>query len=321
MSGKGSAPPWSTAPSAWRPESVQAGEWRVTALLDGTMRLDGGSMWGVVPRVLWEKWTPPAADNTIALALRPFLAERGAVKAVIEPGIGGRWEEKWRTLYAIERPVTLESSLAACGLGPLDVTHVIASHCHFDHCGGWVVEREGELAPLFPRARHLAPRIEVEVARKPDHVRRASYRAEDVTPIEEAGLLETYDFEEPGGSVELLPGIRAHQAAGHSDGVCVLTIGEDGPGETAIFWADVVPTTHHIQPPYIMAYDLDVPRSFESRARWLERAARQGWIGLFYHDIAHAFGRVRREGKRYAFEPVRGEPVAGEPRSPGATGC
>jgi glyoxylase-like metal-dependent hydrolase (beta-lactamase superfamily II) len=130
-------------------------------------------------------------------------------------------------------------------------------------------------------------------------VRRASYRPDDVLPLERAGLLETYE-----GEAELLPGLRVHEAAGHSDGVSVITIGTDGPGAGAIFWADVVPTSHHIQPAYIMAYDIDVPRSFASRSAWLERAARSGWTGLFYHDEHHAFGRVRRAGKRYEFDAV-----------------
>ncbi len=297
--------------AAWKPRTVRAGDWRITALSDGTMRLDGGSMWGVVPRTMWEKLTPPAEDHTIPIALRPFLAERGDVKAVIEVGIGERWEEKWRSIYSIEREVTLESSLRACGVAPEEVTHVVASHCHFDHIGAQVVRRNGKLVPLFPNARHFAPKIEIEVAKHPDHVRRASYRPEDVVPIEEAGLLEAYQCDS-GAGAELLPGIRAHDASGHSDGVSVITINEGGPGDTAIFWADVVPTSHHIQPPYIMAYDIDVPRSFESRSKWLQRAAREGWIGLFYHDIDHPFGRIRREGKRYAFDPISGEPKLGQ---------
>ena len=294
---------------AWVRRCVSVGDWRITALSDGTMRLDGGSMWGVVPRTIWEHMTPPADDNTILLALRPFLVERGDVKAVIEPGLGDRWEEKWRSIYRIDRSTTLESSLRACGVSPDEVTHMIASHCHFDHVGAMVVERDGRLVPLFPNARHFAPRIEIEVARDPDHVRRASYRPEDVLPIEEAGLFEPYE-----GDAELVAGIRAHDASGHSDGVSVITIDEDdgpdgpgGTGETAIFWADVVPTSHHVQPPYIMAYDIDVVRSFESRSRWLARAAEGGWLGLFYHDADHAFGRIRREGRRYAFEPVAGQ--------------
>ncbi len=302
------------------PRRVRAGPWTITALTDGAMWLDGGSMWGVVPKTLWARLTPPADDNTIRLALRPFLAERGGDRVVIEVGIGDRWEEKWRSIYRFERATTLVDALAACGLAPKDVTHVVASHCHFDHVGAQVVLRDGELVPLFPNARHFAPALEIAIAKDPGHVRRASYRADDVVPVERAGLLEGFgsperDAAHQGASRELLPGLRVHDASGHSDGVHVVTLNEDGPGETAIFWSDVVPTSHHVQPAYIMAYDLDVARSFESRSRWLELAADGGWIGLFYHDPEHAFGRVRRDpgrgGTRYAFEPLEGERVPG----------
>ena len=301
------APVASTAGPPWERRVVRAGEWRITSLTDGFMRLDGGGMWGVVPANLWRRMTPPAEDNTILLAMRPFLAERGDVRAVIEVGIGARWEEKWRSIYHIERETTLVDALGACGVAPADVTHVIASHCHFDHIGAQVVERDGELVPQFPNARHFAPAIEVEVAKNPDHIRRGSYRPDDVVPIERAGLLEPME-----GDAEPVPGIRFHEAAGHSDGVGVVTVNEDADGDTAIFFADVVPTAHHLQPPYIMAYDIDVPRSFESRSRWIERAADAGWLGLFYHDVDHAFGRVVREGKRFGFEPVAGSSVAAE---------
>jgi glyoxylase-like metal-dependent hydrolase (beta-lactamase superfamily II) len=306
--------PASVASLSWTPRRVQAGEWTITALSDGFLRLDGGSMWGVVPASLWREMTPPAADNTILLALRPFLAQRGALNVVIEGGVGGRWEDKWKRVYHIERDErvgTLESTLRACGVAPEEVTHVVASHAHFDHIGALVqagpADRGGAPAPLCPNARHLIPAIEVEAAKHPDHVRRASYRAEDVVPLEAAGLLDAY--EAPLEGVELLPGLRAYDASGHSDGVCVLTLNEEsGDGDdTAIFWADVVPTTHHVQPPYIMAYDLDVTRSYESRSRWLARAAHGGWIGMFYHDVDAAFGRVRRPDAarvRYAFEPL-----------------
>ncbi len=291
--------PASNAPVKWKPRTIRAGEWEITALSDGHLRLDGGSMWGVVPANLWRKMTPPAEDNTILLALRPFLARRGDMRVVIEPGIGERWEPKWREIYHIERDQTLERTLAAVGVAPRDVTHVIASHCHWDHIGAQVVDDHGSLAPLFPNARHFAPKVEIEMAKKPGHARSGSYRAEDVEPLERAGLLEGY-----AGDVELLPGIRAHVLGGHSDAVAVITINEEGPGETAVFWSDVVPTAHHIQPAYIMAYDLDVVRSFEQRSAWLERAANKGWIGMLYHDVDHAFGRVVRAKKRYEFEPL-----------------
>lgn len=297
----GSERPLGTA-EAWRPERVDLGGWTVTALSDGFMRLDGGAMWGVVPAAIWRPLTPPAEDNTIRLALRPFLLEgkdaegRGA-RVVVEPGIGDRWGEKQRRIFHLDRRPAIEETLARVGVPPADVTHVVATHCHWDHVGAQVVEREGALRPRFPNARHFAPRIEVETASDPGHLRRASYRAEDVEPIRAAGLLETFE-----GRQELLPGLVVHELGGHSDGVSVVTIA--GANDTAIFWGDVVPTTHHVQPPYIMAYDLDPARSFDVRSEWIRRASERSWIGLFYHDEEHGFARLRREARRYRAEPL-----------------
>jgi len=295
-------PPASREPVPWRRRTIRVGDWEVTPLSDGHLRLDGGSMWGVVPASMWRAWTPPAADNTILLALRPFLAVRGKDVVVIEVGVGRRWASKWRDVYGIVPTDTLEGTLGACGLAPGDVTHVVASHCHWDHIGAQVVERGGRLEPLFPNAAHFAPAIEIDVAISPGEVRAASYRAEDVEPIRARGMLTAYR-----GVFDPLPGLRCHVLGGHSDGVSVITLDEDAPGETAIFWSDVVPTAHHIQPPYIMAYDLDVARSFEVRSSWLARAAEKGFLGLFYHDVDHAIGRLERvqgHKTRYAFTAV-----------------
>ena len=176
---------------------------------------------------------------------------------------------------------------------------MIASHCHWDHIGSLVVGSDEDLRPLFPNAIHYMPEVEVEMLKHADHARRASYRLEDLLPIEEAGLLETFE-----GETELLDGVVAEVVGGHSDGVSIITVNRTGEGATAAFWADVVPTTHHIQPPYIMAYDIDVVRSFNQRSALLELAANEGWIGLFYHDADEAFGRVSRAGKRYEFLPL-----------------
>lgn len=294
----------SLEPPVWEPRAVQLGEWRVTALCDGFMRLDGGSMWGVVPQNLWRRMTPPLEDNTILLALRPFLLERGDDKVVLEVGIGDRWTEKQRAMYHILPTTSLGESLATLGLAPTDVTHVIASHNHWDHIGHQVVERDGQLVPFFPNARHFASAREALNAKLGAHARAGSYRAEDTTVIEEAGLLETFE-----GQAELLPGVRVHEVGGHSQGVSLVTINEGGGVDTGIFWSDVVPTTHHIQPPYIMAYDVDVVLSFEQRTKWLARACDGGWLGLFYHDVDHAFGRLVRDGRRYGLELVEGEPA------------
>jgi len=292
--------PASIVPPPYRARSLRAGGWDVTELSDGFLRLDGGGMWGVVPATMWRALTPPDADNRILIALRPFLARKGEIVAVIECGIGARWDAKKRTIYGIEAATGLAESLARCGVRPEQVTHVVASHAHWDHFGAAVVERGGALAPLFPNARHYLPKIEIANALNPDHVRRASYRAEDVEPLARAGLLVAYE-----GSAEIVPGLRAHVLGGHSDGVAVITLDEERD-DGAIFWSDIVPTAHHVQPPYIMAYDIDVARSFEVRAKWIARAAERGWIGLFYHDVDTAFGRIEKDGKRYRVVAMAG---------------
>jgi glyoxylase-like metal-dependent hydrolase (beta-lactamase superfamily II) len=285
----------------WQPRAVEVAGWRITELCDGRLRLDGGAMWGVVPKKLWQERTPAALDNTIGLALRPFLCEREGLRVLVEGGIGARGEERWRALYEIEQPPTLRSSLARLGWEPEDITHVVASHAHFDHIGALVEECSGSLVPLCPRAPHFIPSVEVEVAKRPDHVRRASYRAEDVLPLEAAGCLRPL-----ADGATIVPGLRFHEASGHSDGVGVFTFGDERSSDTAIFWSDVVPTTHHAEPAYIMAYDIDVPRSFASRSHWIERAAASGWTGLFYHDDAHAFARLERRGRRHVAVPISG---------------
>lgn len=279
---------------------MTAGSWTITALSDGWLRLDGGSMWGVVPKALWSAWTPAAEDNTILLALRPFLAERGGARVLVEPGVGDRWSPKLARIYGLIRTPTLRASLRAVGVAPESITHVIGTHAHWDHVGAWVEERGGALAPVFPGARHYLPEIERDVARDADAVRAASYRAEDVEPIARAGILTALT-----GRTEIVPGLRVHVLGGHSDGVSVVTFDEHRD-DGSIFWSDVVPTAHHVQPAYIMAYDLDVARSHAVRSEWIARAADRGWTGCFYHDVDHAFGRVRRDGKRYAVDTVPG---------------
>jgi len=280
----------------WHSCTAQVDGWKITALCDGFLRLDGGAMWGVVPAAFWRAMTPPAEDNTILLALNCFLAERGEHKVLIEGGVGDRWNEKLRGIYHINNNPSITQALETVGVASEEVTEIVLSHCHWDHCGALVVEKDGQLVPRFPGVPVYAPAIEIAACQNPDPVRAASYRAEDLEALEQAGLLTGYQ-----GTTEILPGIEAHELGGHSDGVSVILIGEGS--DRAIFWADVVPTTHHIQPPYIMAYDLDVARSYSARSEWIGRAADEGWLGLFYHDPEISMARIERSGKHFVVAP------------------
>ncbi len=291
------APSADAQPPAWSPHELEAGGWRITNLFDAYFRLDGGAMWGVVPKNLWKRMTPPAEDNTIHLAARPYLAEKDGMKVVIEGGMGDRWSEKLAGIYHLDRPeaTSLSGTLGALGHSLESIDHVVCSHCHFDHIGALVVERGDELVPLFPNARVHFPAAELIAARTPEHPRRASYRADDIEPLVAAGLVDLHEED-----TELLPGLTLHQVGGHSEGMTVALFGEGMDGPKAAFWGDLIPTTHHIQPPYIMAYDVDVPRSFEMRTKWLARAADEGMVTLSYHDPLRPFTRLVRDGRRYA---------------------
>ena len=278
--------------SAATPDPIEVGGWTLEPLLEGSLRLDGGAMWGVVPKNLWQAWTPAAEDNTIALAARPFLARRGDHVVVIEAGVGARWDQKKRAYFHLDGG-HLEAALAARGVKPEEVTHTVASHAHWDHIGAWVVERDGREEPLFPKARHHLSALEIRRCLDPEPVRRASYRALDLEALEARGLLEPFS-----GERELLPGLSVLEVGGHSAGISVILIGDRG-GPRAVFWSDVCPTSHHIQPPYIMAYDLDVLRSFEQRSRLFAEAAQQGWLSLFFHDPQRAAGRLVQDGPRF----------------------
>ncbi|MCA9001944.1 MAG: MBL fold metallo-hydrolase, partial [Planctomycetes bacterium] len=270
-----------------KPQPVKLGDWTLTVVRDGFFRLDGGAMWGVVPQAIWREMTPPAEDNTIRMALNCFLAERGDVKVLIEGGVGDRWSDKHRAMYHLDRAQNLRRSLAALDLKPEDITHAVASHCHWDHVGAWVEEVDGELKPLMPNAKHYAPEAEIAQCLNPDAIRRASYRAEDLQALLDADLLMGFT-----GETQLIEGLTTHVLGGHSSGVSVIRLDGGSPADQAIFWADVVPTAHHIQPPYIMAYDMNAEVSYHVRSEWLERAAQGGWLGLFYHDPETPFGRI-----------------------------
>ena len=250
-------------------------------------------MWGVVPRVLWESWTPPREDHTIRLAMRCFLAERGDTRVLIEGGAGRRWDPKLHERYRLE-PVGLDAALSELGVDPDSITDAIGSHAHWDHIGGFLRETDDGPVPILKNARHWLAKVEVERCLEPEPARRASYRSSDIQPLLDANCVHT--FEE---RTEIAPGLVIESHGGHSAGTSVVWVG-DPDSQRAVFWSDVLPTTHHVQPAFIMAFDLDVHRSFQVRRSLFERAAEEQAIGLFYHDPKVAFARIERDGNRFS---------------------
>jgi len=277
------------------PRSFAVGEVRVTLLHDGTIALDGGAMFGVVPRVVWEKRDPPDERNRVTLGLNVALIESGGKRVLVDTGMGERWSEKEVRMYRIDRSTTLMGGLRACGLGPEDVDVVVNTHLHFDHSGGNTRLAGSRLVHTFPRARYIVQRGEWHDANHPHERNRASYRADDFVPLAEAGQLDLVD-----GEAEVAPGVRVVRVGGHTTHHQMVVV-ESG-GETLVVPTDLLPTASHLPLPFVMGYDLFPVATLEAKRKLLEAAVEGGWRILFYHDARTPLGRVRREGEGYTLE-------------------
>jgi glyoxylase-like metal-dependent hydrolase (beta-lactamase superfamily II) len=277
------------------PRWLAIGEARAAVLHDGTIALDGGAMFGVVPRVVWEKRDPPDERNRVTLGLNVALIESGGQRVLVDTGMGDRWSEKEVRMYRIDRSTTLLGGLRACGLGPEDIDVVVNTHLHFDHAGG-NTRREGDrLVPTFPRARYVVQRGEWDDATHPHERNRASYRADDFVPVAAAGQLDLID-----GEAEVAPGVRAVRVGGHTTHHQMVVV-ESG-GQTLVVPTDLLPTSSHLPLPFVMGYDLFPVATLEAKRKLLDAAVAGGWRILFYHDPRTPLGRVRREGDGYTLE-------------------
>jgi glyoxylase-like metal-dependent hydrolase (beta-lactamase superfamily II) len=276
---------------------MQFGDLELVSLFDGTFRLDGGAMFGVVPKPLWERRAPADEKNRIRLGLRPLLV-RGDKTMIVDAGIGGKMDARSVDIYAIDRSRNLEQGLAAAGLTPGDIDVVLGTHLHFDHAGGFTTRTAaGQLAPAFTSARYVVRTAEWEDATHPHERNRASYLAENFVPLRDARVLELMSSDG-----EVMPGVRVVRSGGHTMHHQVVFI-ESG-GQTAVFAADMVPTAAHIDDPWIMGYDL-YPMDTLAFKRGFLRAAIDGEFLIFFeHDPDIAAGYIRESNGRRYVEPV-----------------
>jgi glyoxylase-like metal-dependent hydrolase (beta-lactamase superfamily II) len=267
------------------------GDFELTVVSDGGFRLDGGAMFGVVPRVLWSKAFPPDDENRIGMATNCLLVSRGSDLLLIDTGIGDKHEPKFQANYGMEKDaVRLPESIRRAGYELGDVTHVLLSHLHFDH-SGWNtrVDSSGRIVPTFPNARYWLQRGEVEHARNPNERDRASYDPRNWEPLFEAGVVELF-----GEEGEPIPGVKAVRTPGHNADMCIVLI-DGGTENRAVFWADLAPTSAHVPNPWIMSYDLYPLTTLENKKIWLPRAAEGNWLCVFEHDPGVPFARLVEE--------------------------
>lgn len=307
----------------WR--TMRLGNLDLWVVSDGEFRLDGGAMFGVVPKVMWEKQKPPDERNRIRVTTNCVLVQRGADLLLVDTGLGDKHDGRFADQFGFESGARrLPDSIRAVGFEPEDVTAVLLSHLHFDHAG-WNTRAaaDGRLVPTFPNARYWLCRGEVEHAREPNERDRASYDPRDLEPLFAAGVVELFE-----DNASPIPGVTAVKVPGHNADMCIVLFdgrdGRDGqadPGGVAIadratdpagaaapardnwvqavFWADLVPTSAHVSYPWIMGYDLYPLLTLANKKLWLPRAAAEGWLSIFEHDPVLPTGRIveRRPGR------------------------
>jgi len=276
---------------------MKLGDWNFMALHDGRFKLDGGAMFGVVPKVFWEKHHPADEMNRIDLDLRCLLAEDGNRRILVDTGIGDRWDEKKTGVFAIERrPNQLVAELAEAGITRESITDVVLTHLHFDHAGGTFREGDRGLEPVFPQAKHWVQKRHWEWAHDPSERDRASFRLEDFKLLEDNDALVLVD-----GQVEILPGVRVTPISGHTPGQQMVEF-VTGKG-TVVFCADLLPFLSQVHVPWIMGFDLNPLLTVTEKKQFLTRAVEEEFILVFEHDTRFEAATVKFEEGR--FQPAR----------------
>jgi glyoxylase-like metal-dependent hydrolase (beta-lactamase superfamily II) len=284
-------------------ETRQLGRWRIHAIQAGGQRLDGGAMFGVVPKTLWERRITPDERNRIQLGMRCLLIEHEIGLVLIDTGAGNKENDKFYDIYGIENrgapgPTRLEDGLRQLGVGVDDIALVINSHLHFDHAGGNTTrDANGVVRPTFPKARYVVQAGEYAWATHTNERTAASYFPHNFVPLQEAGLFDLVD-----GDREIIPGVRGVPTPGHTPHHQGLLL--ESNGERAFYIADLVPTTAHLPLPWIMGYDVEPLVTLETKRRILKRAVDEDWLLVFEHDAATAWSKIQHDGKGYA---VRGD--------------
>ena len=278
------------------------GKLRIHAVEAGLQRLDGGAMFGVVPKPLWERRIPADARNRIPLALRCLLVETPDALVLIETGLGNKEGQKFMDIYGVENaaspasgaPDRLQEAVRHAGFSPEEVDVVVNTHLHFDHAGGNTCrDAEGRVRLSFSNARYFVQGGEWEWAHRSNERTQASYLPDNFDPVMEAGRLELLD-----GPSRVLPGIETIMTPGHTPFHQSVLVRSEG--ETACFLADVVPTMAHLPLPWIMGYDVEPLVTMESKRRLLRTAAEERWLLVSTHDPTVPWGYVEADGKGVA---------------------
>lgn len=282
---------------------LQIGLFEICPVPTGLFGLDGGAMFGTVPKVLWERSNPADEKNRIPMEARALLLKSPNNNILIDTGngrdfvakYGEKLGSKFAEMYNIDdKGPTLLKSLAHHGLTPEDINHVILTHLHFDHAGGATTEKNGKLVPTFPNAQYWVQKENLETAQKPNLRERASYYPANFQPLIENGVLKLLE----GSTENFLPGISALVSDGHTKAQQMIKV-TDGQ-KTILYCGDVVPTSSHVRVPWLMGYDLHPLTLMEEKQKYLSEAAEKSWYLFFEHDPYCDSASIEKSGSDFS---------------------
>jgi len=278
--------------------NVKFGKFEIYSIVENSFKIDGGAMFGVVPKIIWEKLAPPDEENRVRLDLNLLFIKSESENILIDAGIGNALSEKEKKIYGIEKPSELEGKLSELNLTPEDIDLVILTHLHADHAGGVVkMDESGNKACRFPNARHIVQIKEWNDAMSPDERTAATYFTENLKLLEESDLLELVD-----GKNELADGIRVINTGGHTPGHQAILI-EDGDNRI-LCPGDIIPSASHLRMPYVASVDLFPQQTMVQKRKFLDLCINDEWLLAFDHDINIKIGKLEKSGNEIKVSQV-----------------
>jgi glyoxylase-like metal-dependent hydrolase (beta-lactamase superfamily II) len=272
---------------------MKIGKYKISTIETGTFGLDGGAMFGIIPKPLWNKSTPADAKNRIKLGARCLLLESESKKILIDTGMGNNWDEKSKTIYDIQQPENaLEKALKEKNVNPEEITNVILTHLHFDHVGGAVKKENDKIVPIFPNAKYHVQKEQYNWAMEPSDKDKGSFIKSTFVPLYEEGLLKFVNGEKQfDDEITLIP------TGGHTFAHQMVKISDSS--NTLLFCGDLIPTAAHVPLPYIMGYDINPLISIEEKKMYLNFAETENWKIIFEHDPVNVCGTIQKTEKGY----------------------
>jgi glyoxylase-like metal-dependent hydrolase (beta-lactamase superfamily II) len=285
-----------TAPFKFK--KMRFGKIEIFPIVENSFKIDGGAMFGIIPKVMWEKLVTADVFNRVTLDLNVFLIKASGKNILIDTGMGNALTEKQKKLFGIEKDSQLENELSNLGLKPEDIDYVILSHLHSDHAGGIVnLNQNGEKTPQFPKAKHIVQKKEWELALEPDERTAATYFVDNLKLLEKENLWQLVE-----GEVEILPEIKVLNSGGHTGGHQAVLISSNK--EKILYPGDVIPTSYHLKTAYVAGVDLFPVETMKKKKDFIERCLHEGWYIAFDHDVNIKIGKIKKVESELSVEKI-----------------